>query len=434
LSFVVADADTGEILESHNPLRSLPPASVMKAIAGFYALEMLGPEFIFETKLIATGQITDGVLDGDLILIGGGDPTLDTDDLYDLCRMLQDKKIKALTGKFAVYSNDWPSFDSIDADQPSHLGYNPSLSGLNLNLNRVFFEWKLNEGKYDLFLEARGLKARPTVDCVDVRISNTISSVFEYKKLSDKEAWSVARSALGKEGGRWLPVRNPELYSGQVFQKLALDLGINLPSPNIIFNKPSGYILASHKSEILSEMTKSMLKYSTNITAELLGITASKKSNLVTSLASSSHMMGRWLDKKYGLSDISLVDHSGLNDQSTISSNSMVKVLLDKKMQTQVKPLLKKIPYRQKKGQPIFGGETKIVGKTGTLHFVSGLAGYIDNSKGRNLAFAIFVSDMRKRRNLEKNQKESPRGSSSWNNSARYFQRLLINRWCRVYV
>ena len=301
-------------------------------------------------------------------------------------------------------------------------------------MNRVFFEWKLKEGKYDLLLEARGLKARPTVDCIDVKISNTIPTVFEYNKHSDKEAWSVARSALGKEGGRWLPVRNPELYSGQVFQKLALDLGINLPSPNIIFNKPSGYILASHKSEILSEMTTSMLKYSTNITAELLGITASKKSNLVTSLASSSHMMGRWLDEKYGLSDISLVDHSGLNDQSTISSNSMVKVLLDKKMQAQVKPLLKKIPYRQKKGQPIFGGETKIVGKTGTLHFVSGLAGYIDNPKGKNLAFSIFVSDMRKRRNLEKNQKESPRGSSSWNNSARYFQRLLINRWCRIYI
>ena len=78
MSFVVADTQTGEILESHNPLRSLPPASVIKTITGFYALETLGPDFTFETKLITTGPIIDGVLDGDLILIGGGDPTLDT--------------------------------------------------------------------------------------------------------------------------------------------------------------------------------------------------------------------------------------------------------------------------------------------------------------------------------------------------------------------
>tara|TARA_Y100000746_G_scaffold220192_1_gene218469 strand:- start:123 stop:1580 length:1458 start_codon:yes stop_codon:yes gene_type:complete len=433
VSFVVADVDTNEILESHNPFRSLPPASVIKTITGFYALKTLGSDFKFETKLIATGPIKDGVLDGDLILLGGGDPTLDTDDIYHLCEILHEYQIKSLTGKFAIYSSDWPFFDSIDPDQPSHLGYNPSLSGLNLNLNRVFFEWKLKEGKYELLLEARGLKARPKVDNIDVKISDTISTVFEYKRQSEKEIWNVARSALGKEGGRWLPVRNPELYCGQVFQKLALDIGIDLPSPNVIFNIPKGYILASHESKTLNEMTKSMLKYSTNITAELLGITASKRSKLVTNLASSSYMMGRWLEENYGLSDINLVDHSGLNDQSTISSNSMVKILLDNKMQTQVKPILKKIPYRQKRGQAIFDGETRIVGKTGTLHFVSGLAGYIDKSKGRNLAFAIFVSDMRKRRNLEKDQKESPRGSSSWSNSARYFQRLLINRWCRIY-
>ena len=433
VSFVVADSQTGEVLESYNPQRSLPPASVMKTITGFYALETLGKDFTFETKLLSTGPVIDGVIDGDLILLGGGDPTLDTDDLYDLCKLLSEYKIKSLTGDFAVYSSDWPSFKNIDPDQPSHLGYNPSLSGLNLNFNRIFFEWKQNQENYFLTLEARGLKAKPTVDGVDVLISDTIPTVFEYTSHPNKEIWHVARSALGKEGGRWLPVRNPELYSGQVFQKLALDAGIELPNPKVIYNQPKGDILVSHKSEILSDMTKDMLKHSTNITAELLGITASKNSNFVTSLASSSFRMGRWLEDKYSVSDISFVDHSGLNDQSTISSNSMVRVLSDSKMQTQIKPLLKEIPYRRRKNQPIFGGETKIVGKTGTLHFVSGLAGYIDNSKGRNLSFAIFVSDMRKRRNLEKNQKESPRGTTSWSNSARYFQRLLINRWCRTY-
>ena len=59
VSFVVADSQTGEVLESYNPQRSLPPASVLKTITGFYALETLGKDFTFETKLLSTGPVID---------------------------------------------------------------------------------------------------------------------------------------------------------------------------------------------------------------------------------------------------------------------------------------------------------------------------------------------------------------------------------------
>lgn len=73
-SFVVADAVTGEVLESFSALRAHPPASVTKAVTALYALEMLGPQFRFETRLLGTGPIENGVLKGDLILAGGGRP------------------------------------------------------------------------------------------------------------------------------------------------------------------------------------------------------------------------------------------------------------------------------------------------------------------------------------------------------------------------
>ena len=82
--FAVADAETGDLLEGRDPQRGLPPASVVKALTAIYALNTLGPAHRFETRLIATGPIQNGVLSGDLVLAGGGDPLLDTNGLAEM--------------------------------------------------------------------------------------------------------------------------------------------------------------------------------------------------------------------------------------------------------------------------------------------------------------------------------------------------------------
>jgi D-alanyl-D-alanine carboxypeptidase/D-alanyl-D-alanine-endopeptidase (penicillin-binding protein 4) len=72
----VVDLRSGQTIEAMGATTQLPPASVTKAVTAFYALAVLGSEFAFETRLIADGSITDGILDGDLILQGSGDPNL----------------------------------------------------------------------------------------------------------------------------------------------------------------------------------------------------------------------------------------------------------------------------------------------------------------------------------------------------------------------
>jgi len=411
ITFSVADRKTGEVLETYNPELSLPPASVIKTITSFYALENLGPDFRFNTRLISTGTITNGVLEGDLILVGEGDPTLNTDGLYDLAKLLKGRGINKISGDFKVYGGGMPSIHEIDPTQPNYLAYNPSISGMNLNANRVFFQWKLKNNNYDLFVEARGLKARPTVDLVEVRLSKRVSPVFEYNMVPEKETWSVAKRALGDKGGRWLPVRQPQLYSGQVFQKIATAFGITMPLPTVSYSLPDGYVLENHQSKNLSEISQSMLKYSNNLSAEILGIKASLKFQEVDSLTSSAQMMALWLKLNYGLMSARFVDHSGLSDESNISSNELVKLLVQNPVHNRIKPLLKKMTHRNIKGKVILNSEIKVAVKTGTLHFSSALAGYIDKPSGRDLAFSISMSDMKKRQNLTKAQKESPRGS-----------------------
>jgi D-alanyl-D-alanine carboxypeptidase/D-alanyl-D-alanine-endopeptidase (penicillin-binding protein 4) len=82
--YAVADARSGVRLEGSNSGTGIPPASVAKAITALYALDILGPSHRFVTRLVAIGAVTGGVLSGDLILLGGGDPTLDTNVLAAL--------------------------------------------------------------------------------------------------------------------------------------------------------------------------------------------------------------------------------------------------------------------------------------------------------------------------------------------------------------
>ena len=75
-----------------------------------------------------------------MILAGGGDPVLNTDALGDMARRLKAAGIREISGKFLVYGGALPNVAEIDKSQPDHVSYNPAISGINLNYNRVHFE------------------------------------------------------------------------------------------------------------------------------------------------------------------------------------------------------------------------------------------------------------------------------------------------------
>jgi len=267
VGFVVADAKTGEILESFNPQLSLPPASVAKTVTTLYGLEALGVAYKFQTRILATGPIENGRLNGDLYLVGGGDPTLDTDALGVLAKQLKEAGLREISGNTYVYAKAIPYQKSIDPAQPVYLGYNPSLSGINLNFNRVFFQWKRRKGGYDITMDARGLKFRPRVAMATMEVVERRSPVFTVTSSRNMDQWTVSKRALGRKGGRWLPVRRPDYYAGEVLQSISRSYGIDLPAFKIATSVPEGAVLASWSSKKLEEVLRSMLKYSTNLTA-----------------------------------------------------------------------------------------------------------------------------------------------------------------------
>ncbi|MBM7067361.1 D-alanyl-D-alanine carboxypeptidase/D-alanyl-D-alanine-endopeptidase [Actibacterium sp. 188UL27-1] len=434
VTFVVADAKTGEVLEAHKPLYPMPPASVTKSLTALYGLSALGADHRFRTCLIATGPIEDGTLKGDLVLVGTGDPTLDTDGLADLASQMKANGIHAVQGRFLTYGSRLPHLRLIDPDQPDHVGYNPSISGLNLNFNRVHFEWKRAGEGYSMAMDARTAKYRPAVSVARISVADRKGPVYTYNDLGGTDDWTVARSALGQGGSRWLPVRYPDAYCADVFRTLARSHGITLTKADPASDAPSGEMLAEWTSPRLEEILRGMLKYSTNLTAEVVGLAASlARGAPQDSLRASGGQMTDWLSEKTRINKVRFVDHSGLGDQSRISASEMVGALVRLGPDAGLRPLLKQVPMLDQKGNRVDNHPAKIRAKTGTLNFVSALAGYIEAPDGTDLVFAIFCADLDRRAKLTKAERERPEGGKSWTRRARRLHGQLIARWTAVY-
>ena len=434
VGFAVADAKTGQMLEFTDADIGLPPASVTKAVTALFALETLGPDYRFKTRLLGTGPIVDGVLQGDLILAGGGDPNFVTDELSGLVKRFVDTGVTKITGAFQVWGEALPYREEIDPPQLDHLGYNPSVSGLNLNFNRVHFEWKRTNGRYTVAMDARSETQRPLVYTSRMRIVDRTLPIYAYTRNGRIDDWTVARGALGNAGSRWLPVRNPALYAGDVFQTMARALGVPLPNPEKILDLPDGTELASHNSETLTEVMRDMLRFSTNITAEGAGLTATSKIvGQPFALPESAACMTRWTANRAGIR-ANFADHSGLSDQSRVSAQDMVGLLRDSATADILRPILREIAFRDDDRNVIDGFPAAVRAKTGTLNFVSTLAGYLQIEGGDELVFAIFAADLAARARGKEAGDEQPAGSISWNTRAKRLQQRLLKRWSLVYA
>lgn len=433
VTYAVADPKTGKILESLSGKSGIPPASVTKAVTALYALDMLGPTHRFRTSIIATGPVSGGTVNGDLVLMGGGDPMLDSTDLAGLAAKLKAAGIRKVTGRFLVWDGALPRVERIDPGQPDHVGYNPAISGIALNFNRVHFEWRRANKGYSVTMEGRTEKYRPAVSMAHMTVITRDLPVYTYKSTLRRDEWTVASRALGKGGSRWLPVRLPGLYSGDVFRTMARANGLALPSPQVVRKRPQGTELASHASPPLSEILKGMLKYSNNLVAEMVGLAATRaRKGNATSLKDSAKQMSQWAAQSLGMTKTKLVDHSGLGDASKMAAEEMCAALV-KVRKSGYRSMLKTIPMRDAKGRPVKGHPIKVNAKTGTLNFVSALAGYMTAPDGSELAFAIFAADEKKRSKIGKANREAPQGARPWNRRAKVMQQKLIERWASLY-
>lgn len=195
-----------------------------------------------------------------------------------------------------------------------------------------------------------------------------------------------------------MPVRQPALYAGDVFQTLARGAGVTVPSPEVVDDLPDGRMeLAQHASPTLRVILQEMLLYSTNLTAEVCGLAATQaKMRAFLDIKASAAQMTHWIGETYGV-ECGFTDHSGLSDENRISASAMVKLLLAVQQDGDLRPILRRIAMRDSDNKRIENYPIEVRAKTGTLNFVSALAGYVETADGSDVVFAIFAADLDRR-------------------------------------
>ena len=170
-------------------------------------------------------------------------------------------------------------------------------------------------------MHAPGRIYRPQIPSIQRQTVARSPPSYTYAHSPNSERWSVQRSALGKDGGRWLPPRNPRLYAGETLQGICAELGLLMPSPTVLherYQEPAAAVEISYKrSRSSTYIARSMLNLLANLTAEVIGLKAADESDsnrsaeALTRFAVAHGMGARLLDYS-GVSDLSRVSAGGL--------------------------------------------------------------------------------------------------------------------------
>lgn len=368
--FVIAD-DKGNVVYQRDAERLFNPASCMKLITGAAATAALGADKTFQTAIVTTGQVdAAGVLRGDLHLVGGGDPSLQTADLEAAVKRLG---IKRVEGKVLV---DDHAFDD------ARLGTGWSWNNFSAYYSAESDALTVDEGCALVRVSRSGAVAEP--DTGYLTFDNHATAGAETRLDVDRRLGTnviTIDGTVSAPSSTWVTVHDPALYAGNVLKWLCKKSGIEVTGGVERAVAPTGArTLWQHASAPLAQLERQMLKESDNVYAE----------SLFRALAGGSSAQAP--DREAQLLHIDeahqIVDGSGLSRQDLVSPATLRNVVAQYYRDAASRDLLPiaGVDGTLKRRMPSLQG--RVSAKTGTLDNVSSLAGWLTLKDGRRYSFA----------------------------------------------
>ena len=362
VSLVVEDVATGRRVSTHRPAEPGLPASTLKLVTAWGALEALGPEHRFATRLWLSGNLDSaGVLEGDIVLEGGGDPLLDIDGLMALAWAAREAGVAQVSGRFVLDDRSLPRLPLINPNQPVEAGYNAGIGALSLAFNRV--------------------ERRPAPG----------GGTFSVPELRERgPAWS----RLPFDGPASVPVQDSGLHAAWVFADLARGLGLVLPAPERA-ERPAGSRLAGEvRSRPLRDIVQAMLLYSNNQVAEIVGLAATGAASLSASAAVMTDQLKAALPA-IDWRGFAMTNHSGLDPAARATPDQLLAILELAETSHGIIALLPAAGWSGSLQSRLRSPDAalRVWAKTGSLDFASSLVGYVLQPNGRPLRLALSITD-----------------------------------------
>ena len=433
--FELTDLDNGRIKESKNGHKLMIPASTTKLLTGAYILEGLGGNYRFSTNLAIDGKIKDGVLIGNLYLVGNGDPMFSAGDMLNMALKLKAQGIKKITGSFFFDESLLKHIDQVAPAGDLDTTDNPGISALSCEFNRFKLYSKgkkLIPSPSLLQLKGKWVEEDFPVDTNNERADGTIDNW----KLSKKREYRFPLH---------LPVKNPAPYTAQYFAMLAAQEGITLPTPTPGITPSFAKTIVTHKSITAIELVDLNLEYSNNLLSELMLIAAVKKrTGIAVNLKQAGSELVRWLiqftgDKDWAKSK--LVSGSGLNHGNQFSPHLLTSFLYKMRNKSYGDKYYRSIlSISGQKGWLYKRMDTpemayKVWAKTGTLNYAGGLSGYLYAKSGKRYAFTILTTNFKMREAIAsgtpKKRKKLEDQARTWKNNIRKKHDHQIKKWIR---
>ena len=436
----VVDLQDGRTLYARHQDKLFIPASNGKLFSTALALSRLGPEY-FHTTIVASKAVVDkdGTLDGDLVLLGGGDPNLSSRripynskeeftsnrlaPLQELARQVSLAGIRKITG--SVIGNDsryvWQRHLPGWSIDDSMWGYGAPVSALSFNDNTVAVQVLPGKTAGGAAL----ITFQPDIGYfeLDNRLRTAISRMVPRGLNIDRppgtrELVLWGEISIHSRGRRlYVAADDPALFAAQAFRHVLSDMGLKIEGSaasryalghefsslkHVSKPRKETYLteLAAISSPTLAETIKIINKVSQNLHAEMLLREVGWRQRGVGSYQAGLGVLTEFLQKEVGLrkQEFSLMDASGLSRRNLVSPAATVKLLTYMWESPNKEVFLASLPVAGEDGTldwrlsraPARG---KIRAKTGTLSHVTAIAGYISTADQRNLAFSIMVNN-----------------------------------------
>lgn len=406
ISFYVADANTGDLVYEHDGNRGLSPASSQKIFTAVASFETLGSDYTFKTLIGYKGDIADGVLKGDLIVQGYGDPTLGSwrfdgfkpGDVKDkILSTLATAGIRAIDGNIIVDESKW-GFNPTPGGWPwDDMGnyYGAGDWGVNWNENQV--NLTLHPGasagsdvsivKIDPQLQDVTIVNRASAGSSDggdeSRLFTAPYSPVAYldgtipagKNLMITGSMPNPPKQFGYELKKWLREKN--IYcTGEI--KTAVDFILkDRPVPRM------STTLATLNSPLLHDMVFHFLRKSINLYGEsfakAIGWQERKDASTETGV---SLIRKFWSGNGVNYSSLRMIDGSGLSPQDYVSAHAEVQALLYAKDKDWFHYFYNALPT--------YNGMKM---KSGTISGCKAYAGYQTSKSGKKYVFSMIINN-----------------------------------------